>query len=677
MRGNVKKSNSSQQRLNRFANELLQDNDMILSTNAIDPSALLSSLSRIKPKSRMTPMPSSSSTEKKTSASPSISTGKNKGNWRSMLASSGNNIFGQMDVHQSLADLHTLFTLSNTDLDHIERIFSGYNLTASITSQGDCYIWGMGLPGMQSKIPRRPLLPLRNVTHVSCGQSHVACINDVYEVYTWGQDEFGCLGHGKLSTAVMNPKQVETFRNMKVTKVSCGGYHTGFICASGSDSDYGDVYMCGQGKGGQLGLGEEILSTSIPNKLDFLQTLGFKSCSVACGLHHTLILAMNINERSAMRQQQRHYVLSYGFGEAGRLGVNDESPCFIPTEVLFPIMQFNPLFIGAGESHSVACGVNSCYSWGNNEFCQLGNGSSPDTLDCSLTPVSVAIPDSLIFVKLSVGSRHSGVLTQCGKLLTWGWGEEGQCGNGKERDTHFPRPVRLPRVLGSEGIPRDLALGLTHSTLLLANPRFIEPVKQPVLEPVEVKVQVDMGLLMAEILVSVVRDEVEVLLRTEIEKLLLEKRAAHFLDQFMMEELQSLAADALDNALSSASAVEIAVVPEISQMAERQVIDLRDMLNKRELRLASFPPRQPAPAVIPIAEDKIEEEVIIKVEEEVIIKDEAEVQALAEEHSPVIQPKKSFDVYYKEGQDLDICLVANAAKRVYYIQDLFECLNNE
>ena len=56
------------------------------------------------------------------------------------------------------------------------------------------------------------------------------------------------------------------------------------------------------------------------------------------------------------------------------------------------------------------------------------------------------VPEGMELRKLAAGGRHSAGITACGKVLSWGWGEEGQLGHGTERNANLPRPCRVPKV---------------------------------------------------------------------------------------------------------------------------------------------------------------------------------------------------------------------------------------
>jgi len=70
----------------------------------------------------------------------------------------------------------------------------------------------------------------------------------------------------------------------------------------------------------------------------------------------------------------------------------------------------------------------------------------------------------------------------------WGWGEEGQLANGRERDEYAPYVVDVPSIKGSKGRVKELSLGISHSVILVENTKLgIAPSSQP---PAEEKKEV-------------------------------------------------------------------------------------------------------------------------------------------------------------------------------------------
>lgn len=79
---------------------------------------------------------------------------------------------------------------------------------------------------------------------VSCGDCNTAAVLKDGSLYTWGGGLSGQLGHGNLTTQFL-PKKIDYgLDNIKITKVSCGPYHTAAITDTGQLFTWGDG-LCG------------------------------------------------------------------------------------------------------------------------------------------------------------------------------------------------------------------------------------------------------------------------------------------------------------------------------------------------------------------------------------------------------------------------------------------------
>lgn len=402
-----------------------------------------------------------------------------------------------------------------------------------------CYLWGSGLPGPSLRVPTP--LSIIDVKQISCGHTHCGLVTESGMVFTWGAGDQGMLGHGNRTT-VMAPKLVASLAKMKSISISCGAFHTAIIaceplglqlswvhiplqtamCSSplqshsmasseGEEISYqcGDLYACGMNKVGQLGhgvgAGEGISACSaslkqsnrdfvvFPRKVMFFVGDGedvpaYTVAKVSCGMHHTLMLCVPVGATDRQGNLLDNFstaVFSCGWGEHGRLGTGDEEQRGAPTRVEFPSSgtsssPFCAIDIAAGEQHSLAAGRDGAYSWGSNSMGQLGVGS-PSTTDFSLLPARIPLPEGMEVKQIAAGGRHSAAITRCGKLLSWGWGEEGQLGGGNEKNATYPRPVRIPKLRNeaAKGHPVAVAVGMSHTVVVLMNEAYSIPPPTP------------------------------------------------------------------------------------------------------------------------------------------------------------------------------------------------------
>jgi alpha-tubulin suppressor-like RCC1 family protein len=88
------------------------------------------------------------------------------------------------------------------------------------------------------------------VVQVSAGPEHSLVLTESGEVYSFGEGQYGSLGHGDEEQQLV-PKLIEMMRGKKVVQVSAGGLHNLVL------TERGEVYSFGSGGHGKLGHGDE------------------------------------------------------------------------------------------------------------------------------------------------------------------------------------------------------------------------------------------------------------------------------------------------------------------------------------------------------------------------------------------------------------------------------------
>ncbi|KAI7903972.1 regulator of chromosome condensation 1/beta-lactamase-inhibitor protein II [Cokeromyces recurvatus] len=102
------------------------------------------------------------------------------------------------------------------------------------------------------------------------------------------------------------------------------------------------------------------------------------------------------------------------------------------------IAKLNFIDIASGASHCVALDTNGhVYTWGCNEFCQLGRSTTTPTADekveklKNLTPTQVPLLNDI--VSISSGAFHSLALDRFGQVYAWGLNHYQQCGLAEKK----------------------------------------------------------------------------------------------------------------------------------------------------------------------------------------------------------------------------------------------------
>ena len=134
-----------------------------------------------------------------------------------------------------------------------------------------------------------------NVQKLCIGLRHSAVISEEGQLYTFGQGNWGVLGHGnENSVNFKKPKLVEGLSKHVVTDVAMGEYHTIALTADGSvwTRGYGGKkgffnWMYAQ-EVGALGHGD-LEPTFAPKKVTFFKDMGLKITSIAAGNYHCVV----------------------------------------------------------------------------------------------------------------------------------------------------------------------------------------------------------------------------------------------------------------------------------------------------------------------------------------------------------------------------------------------------
>lgn len=233
---------------------------------------------------------------------------------------------------------------------------------------------------------------------MATGTAHSVLIRENGDVMTMGANNNGQLGDNTI-TQKSTPTLVAG--SLKFKKISCGANHTVGLATTG------DVYAWGLGTSGQLG-DNSIVSKSSP----VLVSGGHKFVSIA-----------GVNNASfGIKADGSAY--SWGANSNGQLGLGDTAARSTPTLVTGGLSWRSISYGGMGDA---VCGISKTgqgYSWGQNNFGQLG--------DSTTVPKSspVLISGSLLWSDLRVGGLHMIGVDSKGFIYTWGYNGSGQLGDG-------------------------------------------------------------------------------------------------------------------------------------------------------------------------------------------------------------------------------------------------------
>ncbi|WP_161522255.1 RCC1 domain-containing protein [Bifidobacterium xylocopae] len=341
-------------------------------------------------------------------------------------------------------------------------ISAGDDHSLGIDSNGHAYSWGYngygqlgnGSSGGVNPTPGRVTDPTPNTTwtSISAGGKHSLALDNNGHAYSWGINDFGQLGNNSRDN---NPhptpaRVTDPAPNTTWKTISAGDYHNLAI------DNHGHAYSWGDNDHGQLGNGSSGIGTN--------RTTPVRVTDPAPNTTWTTISACNFH---SLAIDSDHHAYSWGDNRAGELGngSSDTNPHPTPARVTDPDPNTTWKTISAGDYYSLAIDNNGhAYSWGYNDYGQLGNGSSDSRPTPHPTPARVTDPDpNTTWTTISAGFGNSLAIDSNGHAYSWGWNRYGQLGNGSNgtnppdydnADKHTPVPAGL-RTIAVTGITLD------------------------------------------------------------------------------------------------------------------------------------------------------------------------------------------------------------------------------
>ena len=245
------------------------------------------------------------------------------------------------------------------------------------------------------------------IKEISCGDYHSCALSENGILYSWGGGgesyNKGQCGHGTTND-IQKPKKVDFFikNNLKIKRVSCGGYHTIVITESN------ELYSFGKGIYGQCGYGQPD-NTPTPKRVVFNENQNEKYennrnitiIDIKCGGEHSLFLSSN----------KKLYTCGHGY--LGQLGLGNNKNISSPI-IVQSLTNKNIIEIAAGWSHSlVLTNEGNIYSTGCNKYGELGIGTNLNKYNYTW----IKTLSKLNIKHISAGGHHSWCLIDTNEPL--------------------------------------------------------------------------------------------------------------------------------------------------------------------------------------------------------------------------------------------------------------------
>ncbi|CAL9775133.1 unnamed protein product [Musa acuminata subsp. burmannicoides] len=320
----------------------------------------------------------------------------------------------------------------------VQNVSCGGKHAALVTKQGEIYTWGeesggrLG-HGVKTDVSQPRLVDAlvnMNIELVACGEHRTCAVTLSGDLYTWGDgtSTLGLLGNGNEMSHWL-PKMVSgPLEGIHVSSVSCGPWHTAVVTSSGQ------LFTFGDGTFGVLGHGDR-RSISVPREVGSLR--GLCTVRAACGVWHTAAVVEVISGNSSSSNCSSGKLFTWGDGDKGRLGHGDKENRLVPTCVA-ALVEPNFCQVACGHSLTVSLTTSGhVYTMGSAVYGQLGNPQSDGKL-----PVRVEGKLLKNFVEeISCGAYHVAVLTSRTEVYTWGKGANGRLGHRDTDDRNSPTLV--------------------------------------------------------------------------------------------------------------------------------------------------------------------------------------------------------------------------------------------
>lgn len=311
------------------------------------------------------------------------------------------------------------FTTLDKDYTAVE---CGSQFSLALKADGTVWAWGAndkGQLGDGSALDKATPIQVDNLTDIvaiASGQDHSLALCVDGTVWAWGSNDKGQLGLGTISDFVTTPAQIPTISS--VIGIAAGGEHSLAVTLDGTALAWGYNYF------GQLGDGTETQRSSPVPVLDSSMTMPV--VTVAAGPAHS----MAIDEEGT--------AWAWGFNENGQLGNGTTTSISVPVKL---DQLFGAISLDAGTYHSMAlCADGSVWTWGYDLYGQLGDGNTSQHL-ITLPQEITSIFNSVIAI--AAGSSYSLALCSDGTLLAWGDNEWSQLGDGSTNKRAVPEQVSI------------------------------------------------------------------------------------------------------------------------------------------------------------------------------------------------------------------------------------------
>ncbi|KAG8508041.1 X-linked retinitis pigmentosa GTPase regulator [Galemys pyrenaicus] len=230
------------------------------------------------------------------------------------------------------------------------------------------------------------------------------------KVYAAGGNNEGQLGLGDTEER-STFHQISFFTSQHKIKQLAAGSNT-----SAALTEDGELFMWGDNSEGQIGL-TNLTNVCVPHQV----TIGKPISWVSCGYYHSAFVTMEGE------------LYTFGEPDGGKLGLPKQLLINHGTPQQVSAICEKVIQVACGGAHTVVLSEKAVYCFGLGQFGQLGLGTF--IFETSEPKVIDHVKDQKIS-SISCGENHTALITDMGRLYTFGDGRHGKLGLGLENFTN-------------------------------------------------------------------------------------------------------------------------------------------------------------------------------------------------------------------------------------------------
>lgn len=225
------------------------------------------------------------------------------------------------DRNQNLPKIIEYF--SDNEIKIVEAVASQF-YSLFLTDNGEVYSCGLGEVGAlghgdfdNQELPKKiAALDDISIKQISARSSHSLVLSNTGEVYSFGLNDVGQLGHGDVTENLNTPTLIEFFRDIPILKIATGSAHSLVLTR-----DEKKLYGFGYNNSAQLGRVTVKTNVAKPVHIKLLDNTNI--IEISAGRAHSLV------------RTEDGEIYSFGWGQSGQLGHGNKKSS-MPKLIMFP-----------------------------------------------------------------------------------------------------------------------------------------------------------------------------------------------------------------------------------------------------------------------------------------------------------------------------------------------------